>query len=127
MICEAEELSEQLFEDITFDYDNIQIEKNYIKQAPLYYPTEPIETREKGIYELDMKKLQESHPEISSKMAIIPFLNNVKFYSLTIYCNHVMPWFDFELPRHGCQFHVTKLGDQGYQVDIEKNCNNIET
>ncbi len=123
MLCEAEELTEQLFEEIAFDYEKMKIDKEQATKTPLEdYPTKPFETTESGIFELDMRKLQECHPEMSSKMALIPFLKEVKFYKLLVYCNHVMPWLDRELPVLGYTYQSSRLEDQGYLVEIEKTC-----
>ncbi len=121
MLCEAEELSERLLEEIAIDYEKMEQKKNQMQQTVLQeYPTAPFETNEKGIYELDIRKLQECHPEISSKKAIIPFLKEIKFYSLIIYCGHVMPWLDMELPALGFQYTANKIEGQGFCVEIEK-------
>ncbi|MFA9378665.1 MAG: Fe-only nitrogenase accessory AnfO family protein [Lachnotalea sp.] len=122
MLCEAEELSERLFEEIAMDYEQILLQKQDETKPTFDYPTAPFETKEKGIFELDMKKLHESHPEVSSKMALIPFLKAGKFYKLIVYCNHVMPWFDRELPILDLEYQVNMLEGQGYQVEIEKKC-----
>lgn len=122
MLCEAEELSERLLEEIVTDYEKTEQKKNQMQQTALQeYPTAPFETDEKGVFELDMRKLQECYPEISSKKAIIPFLKEVKFYSLMIYCSHVMPWLDTELPALGFPYTASKMEGQGYQVEIGEN------
>lgn len=123
MLCEAEEISEQLFEEIAFDYEKMKQDKEQAKKTPLQdYPTKPFETKEPGIFELDMRKLQECHPEMSSKMALIPFIKEVKFYKLLVYCNHVMPWLERELSVMGFHYQVSKLEEQGYLVEVEKVC-----
>lgn len=123
MLCEAENISRQLLEEIAYDYEKMKQEKERSSKAALNnYPTKPFETKEKGIFELDMRKLQQCHPEISSKKALIPFLKEVKFYQLVVYCNHVMPWFDRELPMLGFQYCVNKLEEQVYRIEIEKTC-----
>lgn len=125
MLCEAEELSERLLEEIAIDYEKLELRKNEKQQTSLKdYPIAPFETNEKGVFEIDMRKLQECHPEISSKKAIIPFLKEVKFFNLMIYCSHVMPWLDRELPALGFQYAVSKIEGQGYRVDIERTCCN---
>lgn len=123
MLCEAEELSERLLEEIAIDYEKTELRKVEQKTgSTMDYPIAPFETNEKGVFELDMRKLQECHPEISSKKAIIPFLTEGKFYHLSIYCSHVMPWLDTELTTLGFQYISNRIEGQGYQVDIERTC-----
>jgi Fe-only nitrogenase accessory protein AnfO len=120
MLCEAEEMSKQLLEEIAYDYEKMKQEKERLSKDPLKdYPTAPFETKEKGVFELDMRKLQKCHPEISSKKALFPFLKEMKFSKLMIYCSHVMPWLDRELKGFGYCYQVNKLEEQGYQVDIK--------
>lgn len=122
MLCEAEELTEQLLEEIAFDFKKMEQDKNLVIDTSKDYPTRPFETKDQGIYELDMSKLQECHPDISSKKALIPFLKETKFYQLNLYCSHVMPWLDRELPVLGLGYKVKPLEGQGYFVAIEKMC-----
>lgn len=125
MLCEAEEISNQLFEEIAYDYAKIEQEKEKpSKTTRKDYPTKPFETKEPGIFELDLRKLQESHPEVSSKMAIIPFLKETTFYQLNIYCDHIMPWVEHNPAMLGYEYETSKLDGNGYVICIsKKSCN----
>ncbi|WP_099466929.1 Fe-only nitrogenase accessory AnfO family protein [Konateibacter massiliensis] len=121
MLCEAEEISERLFEEIAYDYAKTEQEKlRHSLKLQIDYPSKPFETNIKGIFELDLKKLQECHPQISSKMAVIPFLKEETFYQLNLYCDHVMPWLEHNPIMLGYQYEVIKLESKGYQVCIGK-------
>lgn len=121
MLCEAEEISDQLFEEICYDYAQMKQEKEKMtKSTKKDYPKAPIETKETGIFELDLRRLQESHPEISSKMAILPFLKENIFYQLNLYCDHVMPWLEHHPAMGKYQYKVSKLEESGYLVCIAK-------
>lgn len=123
MLCEADIITNQLFEEVAYDYVKMQQEKEQLQKMPVTdYPTKPYETKEKGIFELDMQKLQKSHPDISSKKAIIPFLNSTNFYQLNIYCSHIMPWLDRELAKLGMGYQSYKLNEQGYRLEITNCC-----
>lgn len=125
MICEAEEVSDRLFKEIAYDYAKLEQEKLQLQKTPQKdYPSKPFETKEKGIFELDLGILQECHPQISSKMAIIPFLKSETFYQLNIYCDHVMPWLEHNPAMQGYQYEVIKRESNGYQICIEKKCCN---
>ena len=118
-LCEANEMSNKLFTTVAYDYEKMEYEKTEITEVPLKdYPTSPFKTKDEGVYELDMRKLQEVHPEMSSKSALLPFLKDVKFNRLDVYCSHVMPWFDFGLSARGFTHIVEKLSGEGYKVEI---------
>lgn len=125
MLCEAGEMSDQLFTTVVSDYERMEQEKQALESNPKIrksdstdYPSMPYETTEKGVYELDLRKLQELHPEISSKMALIPFLKKTKFFRLEIYCSHVMPWIDLVLPPLGLAYSEKKIAGEGYKIEI---------
>lgn len=122
MLCEAGKFSQRLLEEISIDYKKSK-EKKEEKESisDLNYPTSPYATNIKGVYELDLRKLFKAHPDITSKMAILPFLKKVEFINLIIICSHVMPWLDRDLAGLGCQYKVKQLKEQEYQVDIYKN------
>jgi Fe-only nitrogenase accessory protein AnfO len=121
MLCEVQQFSHQLLEEIAYDYASMLQKHEQKKEQKPDYPQRPYETSNRGIYELDMAKLQACHPEISSKMAIIPFLKEEKFYQLQVLCSHVMPWLDRELEPLGYQYQTSRLSE-GYLVEIEKLC-----
>jgi Fe-only nitrogenase accessory protein AnfO len=121
MLCETEDLSEALLTTVANDYEKEKqriLEK--INSAYTFeYPRYPYSISEDGIYEFDMRKLQQAHPEISSKKVLIPFFKLTKFRRLDLYCSHVMPWFDFDLPSRGLRFNNERLGDESFKVTIE--------
>lgn len=98
-IFEAENLSDRLLYDILRD---ISMAQNQVLSEQT--ATEPIPIDEEGRWFLDLISLQERHPEISSKKALRPFLQNQAFLELKLLCTHLPPWLDVELPpRHlGC-------------------------
>ncbi len=120
MLCEADIMSEELFTTVERDYVQMEQKMNDIADVKVIdYPSMPYETGECGVYELDMRKLQEAHPELSSKMALIPFLKKTKFTRLDVYCSHVMPWLDAELLARGLIYYVDRLANDGYKVAIK--------
>lgn len=121
MLCEAKEISDQLFEEIGYDYAQMEQEKEKTtKSIKKDYPRTPVETKEAGIFELDLRKLQENHPEISSKMAILPFLKENTFYQLNLFCDHVMPWLEHHPIMARYQYRANKLEGSGYLICIAK-------
>jgi Iron only nitrogenase protein AnfO (AnfO_nitrog). len=55
-------------------------------------PEAPQETDTPGVYFLDLAALQNEKPEITSKMALLPFLRETPFLELRLRCGHVPPW-----------------------------------
>lgn len=57
-------------------------------------PAQPVETETPGVYQMDLIKLQETHPEITSKQALRDFIETTPFYELRLVCAHVPPWLE---------------------------------
>ncbi|AJA47499.1 Fe-only nitrogenase accessory protein AnfO [Clostridium pasteurianum DSM 525 = ATCC 6013] len=85
---------------------------------------EPVELSKPGSYFMDLKKLQEENPSISSKKVLLPFLNNKTFYDLKVLCSHIPPWFQNELESLNMKMDASKTGDDIFEVIIShKVCN----
>lgn len=54
----------------------------------------PVETETDGIYYLDLIALQTECPEVSSKKALMDFLENTPFLELHLVCRHLPPWLE---------------------------------
>lgn len=89
IICEVESFDLELLDAIQQDLISTAVEA--AKQKP---PEAPTETDSPGDFFFNLNKLQKNAPEISSKMALLPFFKNVPFLSLDLVCEHVPPWFD---------------------------------
>jgi hypothetical protein len=57
-------------------------------------PRKPVETETPGVYFMDLNRLQESYPDMSSKQALREFLESTPFYELKIACAHLPPWLE---------------------------------
>lgn len=85
---------------------------------------EPIELDKSGYYFIDLKKVQDNNPGISSKKVLIPFLNNKTFYELKVSCSHIPPWFENELNKLNMKMNVKEVKKDIYEVNIShKVCN----
>lgn len=97
-ICEADELSEQVLEQIYYDFiENPKVldaEDKRQREEKENTPVTPVALDDKGNYYLDFIRVQKYRPEISSKKALLPFLSTQTFQTLTIHCSHVMPWLE---------------------------------
>lgn len=105
IVCEAENFSQELLEQIAADY----LEKNEeAEKTEEEVPSRPFPVDNEGNYFLDFALLQKKRPEISSKKALLPFLSNELFQSLTVVCTHIMPWLD------------VFLEDRNLKIDAER-------
>ena len=72
------------------------------------------------VYYLDLIKLQVEKPEVSSKMALIPFLNNNKFEELKVHCCHVPPWLEKHSKKNLLMYRVEKCFDGNINVVLTR-------
>lgn len=104
LLCEAKQLNDELLDAITNDYLNQQMEAGTsneeipVKDIPVTTPTAPVPTDLSGNYYLDLDLALKSHPSLTSKKILLPFFEKTLFDTLTIDCNHIMPWLDTMLP-----------------------------
>ncbi|AGK98269.1 Fe-only nitrogenase accessory protein AnfO [Clostridium pasteurianum] len=98
--------------------------KKLEEEAKNIQNTEPVELGEPGNYFIDLKKIQEENPGISSKKVLLPFLNNKTFYELKVSCSHIPPWFENELGNLNMKMSSNKINGDIYEVTIShKVCN----
>lgn len=55
---------------------------------------EPIKIGQEGHYFLDLIKIQQQNPNITTKQILVPFFKNQIFSELVINCSHVPKWFE---------------------------------
>jgi hypothetical protein len=91
-IFEIENVSNEILDEISADVRSANIIKTENKK--ILTSAVPIETAVAGVYELDLAALQEKFPEISSKKALLDFMNNTPFLYLNLTCKHVPPWIE---------------------------------
>lgn len=85
---------------------------------------EPVELDTPGNFFLDLKKILQQNPDMSSKKVLLPFLNNKTFYEIKVRCNHIPPWFKGELESLNMKMESNKIDDDTYEVTIShKVCN----
>ena len=80
-------------EFLDFVFEKEQEEAEEAAKAKTADQLSLIEEIKDGNYFLDLKKVQESNVNLTSKGILLPFLNATTFYELKIICGHVPPWF----------------------------------
>ena len=82
--------------------------------------TTPVETTS-GIYYLDLIKLQNAHPDISSKKALRSFIDNKPFVRLDLVCSHIPAW--LKSPEYDKKLDIaTRRSGSSLLVSIGKKC-----
>jgi len=122
-ICENEGVSEEFLDYLIEEeekYKEMGSLKNHEEDVLPY----PISENEDGNYSINLKLLSINKPNVTSKQALIPFLNNEKFYQLEVICGHVPRWFEIELDKLNLKYEVIKESETQYKVIIyHKTCN----
>lgn len=84
--------SQETLVGIAKDIDQMQREEEEKKKEA--GKAVPMETETPGVYYLDLVKVQELHPELSSKKVLMEFLQTTPFLELKLNCAHVPPWIE---------------------------------
>lgn len=123
-ICEADKFSEellyQIYDDLieNQDSDKQATENELEKAEAAKIPIDPIAIDDEGNYFFDFIKVQKYRPEITSKKALLPFLSNQLYQTLTIICSHIMPWIENYLAQNENLEYSTKREDGVYTIII---------
>lgn len=75
-----------------------------------------------GYFSIDLMELEISKPEMTSKKAIIPYLEKEEVKKIEIHCCHVPPWLMKEKDKGQITLKVDEIKRNDYNVIIEK-CN----
>jgi len=76
--------------------------------------------RENGDFYISIKEVQENGSGMTSKQVLMPILQQGKFYSLEIHCNHVPPWLEVELQDGRLIGRVEKIAPMEVHIYITK-------
>ncbi|MCL1632536.1 hypothetical protein M3N64_11465 [Sporolactobacillus sp. CPB3-1] len=91
-IFQINQLSAELLDAIVHKVQSIENQQK-ITRKKLEYAS-PVKTKQKGIYQLDLIKVQQDYPEITSKQALMGFLAKTSFAELHLHCRHTPPWIE---------------------------------
>ncbi|HEY5555361.1 Fe-only nitrogenase accessory AnfO family protein [Acetobacterium sp.] len=120
IICEVESFDLELLDAIKEDLIATPLESADLMNKS---PESPKESDIPGHYIFDLVQMQKSTPEITSKMALLPFFKGVPFVSLDIVCEHIPPWFDKTFDAMKLTYEVLKKNDESTHVIVtHTNC-----
>ena len=109
IICESDDFDLDLLDAIQADLISLDEEAN---EDELLLSNIPTETDTPGYYFIDLTQVQKKHPEMSSKMALLPFIKETPFYSLEVLCDHIPPWFNHKLPEMNLSYIIKNNSEQ---------------
>lgn len=75
---------------------------------------------EQGKFFIDLNELQFTKPELTSKKAIIPFLDGENFDILEVLCCHVPPWLIERQKNNEIMMQISQLKKNEYKLSIKK-------
>jgi Fe-only nitrogenase accessory protein AnfO len=80
-----------------------------------------IKKLDEGHYLIDLLHIQSLDRSISSKQAIIPFLEKQLFERLDIVCTHIPPWIETQIEKYAVRMKIEGLDNGNYKVILLKN------
>ena len=83
--------------------------------------TSPSPMADEGHWYCNLLKLQEAHPEVSSKMALRDLFKRPDFKALELVCGHVPPWFDRDFEPLGLTYTVELSRGESVVHVVRKN------
>lgn len=102
--------------------DNIlKGEDEYIKEMEEKEKESVAKEIEEGYYLIDLEELQLTRPELTSKKAIIPFLDNEEFNILEVRCCHIPPWLIQKEKDNEIKMDSTKVKSNKFKLLIQKS------
>ncbi|MDR3358524.1 MAG: hypothetical protein LBN96_06705 [Desulfovibrio sp.] len=113
-IFEAGSLSPALLDEM-----EKQTERTARGDPPDSVPTVPQEGDEPGIFTFDLVAATAAHPDLTSKKALLPFIDKIPFVELRLYCKHVPPWFENRFPELGLTYTQAARED-GVHITIKR-------
>lgn len=71
-----------------------------------------------GQYRISLNEIQKKDSSFTSKQVLLPFLRQVKFYSLEIICSHVPKWIEMEIAAGSYTSQVEQLAPNEMKVTL---------
>lgn len=73
-----------------------------------------------GHYLVDLQELELINPEISSKKAIIPYLEKEEVKKIEVLCCHVPPWLVDRKDKYNISLEIHEIKRNDYKIIIDK-------
>lgn len=110
------------FEGVPEDYLDliIECERKHIEKMEEEEQECVAKKLDEGYYLIDLNELQLTKPEMTSKKAIIPFLDQFEFDTLEVLCCHIPPWLIEREKNKEISIETHKLKKNEYKLLIKK-------
>jgi hypothetical protein len=95
-IFQINQLSDPILDALVREVQRVERKKTV--DAEKLCKATPVKINEAGVYRLDLMKIQQEFPDITSKQALKGFLTGTAFSELHLHCRHTPPW--IERDRH---------------------------
>jgi hypothetical protein len=70
---------------------------------------------------IDLQELELINPEITSKKAIIPYLEKEDVKKIEVHCCHVPPWLVGKMDKGEILLSINEIKRNDYMVTVQKN------
>ncbi len=104
-----------------FDYFDEIIKKELIQEESENQEVEIAKKLEDGYYLIDLQELELINPEITSKKAIIPYLEKDDVKKIEVHCCHVPPWLIAKRDKGEILLSINEIKRNDYMVTVGKN------
>ena len=98
----------------------IKGEQRYVEKIEKKENESVAKKLEDGHFLIDLNELQLIKPELTSKKAIIPFLEKEEFDILEVLCCHIPPWLIEKEKKHEISMNSAKLKKNEFKLLIKK-------
>lgn len=104
-----------------FDYFDEIIKKELIQEESENQEVEIAKKLGEGYYLIDLQELELINPEITSKKAIIPYLEKDDVKKIEVHCCHVPPWLIAKRDKGEILLSINEIKRNDYMVTVGKN------
>lgn len=104
-----------------FDYFDEIIKKELIQEESENQEVEIAKKLGEGYYIIDLQELELINPEITSKKAIIPYLEKDDVKKIEVHCCHVPPWLIAKRDKGEILLSINEIKRNDYMVTVGKN------
>ncbi|MFT8317387.1 MAG: Fe-only nitrogenase accessory AnfO family protein [Sporolactobacillus sp.] len=106
-VFQISKLSDEFFDAVVREVQSVESRQKATQKK--FEHVAPEKTKQSGIYQLDLIKVQQDYPEITSKQALMDFLSKTSFGELHLHCRHTPPWIErdrrFTIEKRPAEHH----------------------
>ncbi|MCI1580541.1 MAG: nitrogenase [Clostridium beijerinckii] len=104
-----------------FDYFDEIIKNEIVQEENENKEVEIAKKLGDGYFMIDLQELELINPEITSKKAIIPYLEKEDVKKIEVRCCHVPPWLVAKMDKGEILLSINEIKRNDYMVTVQKN------